>query len=132
MKYKLVERQLFNQNNSGQNINGQLLHLPRFFSVFKPRHMAMTEKVIEILKTKPNYIAEYQEVKSQFDKNLRDYMRRLMKNSFFLKFISSHSVSLSIFFVLSKRYQFLYPFFTESSLSFIISECHRKRMENEK
>lgn len=94
MKHKLIERQPFNQNINGQNVMGQLLHLPRFFALFKPRHMVITEKIIEILKTKLHYMAEYQEIKAQFDENLQMYLRRLLKNPFFLKFVSSDMVNV--------------------------------------
>lgn len=78
----------------GFNLSGQLLHLPRFYTEYKPRHASIMEKIVEVLKQKPNYMAEYHKIKDLFDASTQMSMRRLMKNSFFQKLVSSDLVSL--------------------------------------
>lgn len=89
---KLVECQSFSQNIDGTNTVGQLVHLPRFFAKFKPRHMIVMEKIISILKTKPNYMAEYQDVKGHFEENLQTFLSRLFKAPLFHKFVLTDTV----------------------------------------
>lgn len=75
------------------NTMSQLIHLPRFFAQFKPIQMITMEKIINYLKTKPNCMAEYQNVKAQFDEECQRYLKRLFKSSFFHKFVTTDSVS---------------------------------------
>lgn len=90
---RLIECQLFSQNVDGTNIAGQLIHLPRFFAQFKPRHMIIMEKIIGILKSKPNCMAEYQEVKGHFESALQNCLARFFKTPFFHKFVLTDTVS---------------------------------------
>lgn len=71
-----------------------LVHLPRFFSQFKPLHMINMEKIINYLKTKPNCMAEYQDVKKQFDEECQSSVKRLFKSPFFHKIVTTDSVSM--------------------------------------
>lgn len=91
---RLIECQSFSQNVDGTNTSAQLVHLPRFFALFKPRHMVMMEKIIGILKTKPNCMAEYQEVKSLFEESLQRALSRLFKSPFFHKFVLTDTVGI--------------------------------------
>lgn len=97
MKHKLIECQIYSHNIAGANISGQLIHLPRFFALFKPRQMIVLERVIEVLKSKPNFMAEYSEVKGHFDANTTNFLRRFFKSNFFQKFVLTDAVRLSNF-----------------------------------
>lgn len=92
MRHKLVETQPIYHVINGQNFGSQLLHLPQFFAMFKPRHMMMTEKIIELLKEKPNYMATLHDIRCHFDEPLRHYFKRLVKHTFFQKFITISQV----------------------------------------
>lgn len=88
MKYGLIERQVFYLLVSGANLSGQLLHLPRFYVEYKPRHASIMEKIVEYLKQKPIHMAEFNEIKQLLDTTSSMCFKRLLKNSFFQKFIS--------------------------------------------
>lgn len=85
--------QPFIQKIDGANSSGQLLHLPRFYVEFKPRYVLLTEKIIEILKTKPNCMAEYAQIKAHFDLPLHDNIRKLFKMANFTRFVATDLVS---------------------------------------
>lgn len=96
---KLIKTQLFQRTVDQERHSPvtQLLHLPRFFSIFKPRYVTWTERVVEYLKSRPNYSASYAEARTLFDESLRMSFRRLVKHSLFNKFISPDGVSSMIF-----------------------------------
>lgn len=94
MKHKLMECQAYSHHINGQNTSGQLCHLPRFFAQFKPRHIMVMERVVDFLKSKPNCMAEYQDVKNQFDAATNKFLRRFFKTSFFQKYIITDAVSI--------------------------------------
>lgn len=56
----------------------------------------MTEKIIELLKERPNYMATLQEIRSHFDEPLIYYFKRLVKHAFFQKFITLSHVSADV------------------------------------
>lgn len=93
LQHKLIECQSYNQHIDGTNIFGQLIHLPRFSAIFKPRHIVVLERIIEILKSKPNFMAEYQDLKSNFDAHTNSFLRRFFKSSFFQKYVLTDTVS---------------------------------------
>lgn len=93
MRHKLIECQSFTHNIEGTNTTAQLIHLPRFFALYKPRHMIIMEKIIGILKSKPNCTAEYQEVKGHFDEGMHGTLGRLFKSAFFHRFVLTDTVS---------------------------------------
>lgn len=92
LQHKLIECQSYNQHIDGTNIFGQLIHLPRFSAIFKPRHIVVLERIIEILKSKPNFMAEYQDLKSYFDAHTNSFLRRFFKSSFFQKYVLTDTV----------------------------------------
>lgn len=94
LRYNLIKCQSYVSRCDGTNTLGQLIHLPRFFAQFKPRHMIMVEKVINILKSKPNCMAEYQEVKSHFEDPQLKCLKRLIKTPFFHKFVLTDTVRM--------------------------------------
>lgn len=56
--------------------------------------MINMEKIINYLKTKPNCMAEYQDVKKQFDEECQSSVKRLFKSPFFHKIVTTDSVSM--------------------------------------
>lgn len=94
VRYNLIKYQSFTQNIDGTNIAGMLIHLPRFYAQFKPRHVIIMEKITDILKSKPNCMAEYHEVKSHFEENHQQRcLTRMFKSPFFHKFVITDTVS---------------------------------------
>ncbi|XP_031625024.1 general transcription factor 3C polypeptide 1 [Contarinia nasturtii] len=87
VRYELIKCQSFTQSIDGLNTAVQLIHLPRFFTTFKQRHMILIEKIVGILKSKPNCMAEYQEVKVQFEEGLQKTLSRLFKTPLFHRFV---------------------------------------------
>lgn len=90
-KNGLVIKQVYVDRNADQGVNGVLLHLPRFYSEFKPKYMLLTEQIVEILKTKPNYVLTYAE--------LNEYLpivdiKKLFKSPQFQQFIATDMVTL--------------------------------------
>ncbi|XP_058811825.1 general transcription factor 3C polypeptide 1 [Topomyia yanbarensis] len=60
---KLVTRQAFCQRTGETSIQGMIYHLPRYYNEMKPKTLVITEKVVNILKQRPGYIADYDEIK---------------------------------------------------------------------
>lgn len=95
---KLIEAQQFYQTRVSEGTTVcQLLHLPRFFSVYKPRYVSMTEVIVEYLKGQPNHLASYEQVRALFDESTRPYYRHLLKHAVFTKVIKTEQVSPSDF-----------------------------------
>jgi general transcription factor 3C polypeptide 1 len=63
-KYGLVSKQTYIQKIADHHTTGVILHLPRYHHEYKPQLIFTTEKVVEFLKTKPKFMADYDEVKS--------------------------------------------------------------------
>lgn len=98
LQHKLITKQVHYQKSGTYCGSGSLVHLPRFYVEQKSKLMYLAEQVIEILKSKPNGIAEYEEIKRKL--GLEHVMKKLFKTSFFQKIMKSDS------FVL---YRELYP-----------------------
>ncbi|XP_014614359.1 PREDICTED: general transcription factor 3C polypeptide 1 [Polistes canadensis] len=98
LRHKLITKQTHHQKTGGHSCTGSLLHLPRFFVERKPKMMFLAEQVIEILKTKKNYIAEYEEVKKKLQ--IANSIQKLVKTSFFQKAVRTD---------LKVPYRTLYP-----------------------
>ncbi|XP_019546939.3 general transcription factor 3C polypeptide 1 [Aedes albopictus] len=60
---KLITRQALCQRTGETSIQGMVFHLPRYYCEMKPKGLLITEKVVNILKTRPNYMADYDEIK---------------------------------------------------------------------
>lgn len=88
----MIACQLFNLNIDGTNTFSQLFHLPRFYSKYKPRAMLAMEKIIDILKLRPDCMAEYHEIRSQFDENFGSMLRRMFKSQLFHKIVINDTV----------------------------------------
>lgn len=132
-KNNLILAQPFIQKIDGTNSTGQLLHLPRFFVAFKPKYIILTEKIVEILKGKPNYMAEYANIKSYFDAPLQDTIRKLFRMSHFIKLIATDLVSFYLLAFILFICSIVHIFFLTSvcSVSSYLSGCTENRMENE-
>lgn len=102
LRRNLIKCQSFTQNIEGTNVWGLLIHLPRFYAQFKPRHVIIMEKITNILKTKPNCMAEYHEVKSHFEENHQRFLGRMFKSPFFHKFVITDTVRHLFYFHLTK------------------------------
>ncbi|XP_039449213.1 general transcription factor 3C polypeptide 1 [Culex pipiens pallens] len=61
--YKLITRQSLCQRTGESSIQGMVFHLPRYYNEMKPKNLMITEKVVNILKQRPNYQADYEEIK---------------------------------------------------------------------
>lgn len=86
---KLIVKQAYHQKVNDQNTSGSLVHLPRFYVEMKPKPMILTEKVVEILKNKPNCMAEYDEIKAELGLKIKDTVKKLLKTADFQKFVNT-------------------------------------------
>ncbi|XP_055636014.1 general transcription factor 3C polypeptide 1 [Toxorhynchites rutilus septentrionalis] len=60
---KLITRQGLCQRTGESSIQGMVYHLPRYYTEMKPKTLVITEKVVNILKQRPGYMADYDEIK---------------------------------------------------------------------
>lgn len=91
LRHKLITKQMHHQKSSGHSCSGSLLHLARFFVERKPKIIFLAEQVIDILKMKENYIAEYEEIKKKLQ--IENSIQKLVKTSFFQKVVKTDLVS---------------------------------------
>ncbi|XP_054016236.1 general transcription factor 3C polypeptide 1 isoform X1 [Hylaeus anthracinus] len=87
LRHRLITKQVHHQKSGCHSCTGSLLHLPRFFVERKPKVIFLAEEIIKILKSKPNYIAEYDEIKRKLQ--LENAIRKLFKTSFFQKVVKT-------------------------------------------
>lgn len=77
---------------------GLLLHLPRFFRLYKPKHMLMIEHVVVMCQQNPSCLLEYSTAGAMFDETNRITLRKLYKNQTFTNFFEMDIVSVSTSF----------------------------------
>ncbi|XP_076248237.1 general transcription factor 3C polypeptide 1 isoform X2 [Calliopsis andreniformis] len=87
LRHKLITKQIHHQKSGDHSCNGSLLHLPRFFVERKPKAIFLAEEVVKILKTKPNCVAEYDEIKRKLQ--IEHAIKKLFKTSFFQKVVKT-------------------------------------------
>ena len=58
-----ILKQVHHQKSRGQNFQGTLFHLPRFYVERKPKALVLVKNAILYLKSKDNGIATYDEVR---------------------------------------------------------------------
>nr|CAD7571813.1 unnamed protein product [Timema californicum] len=87
LKHKLVVKQVHHQKSGVHNCSGSLLHLPRFHVERKPKALFLTERVIQILKERPNYIAEYEEIRQEL--GLAHSLKKLFKTFDFQRYVKT-------------------------------------------
>nr|CAD7262279.1 unnamed protein product [Timema shepardi] len=92
LKHKLVVKQVHHQKSGVHNCSGSLLHLPRFHVERKPKALFLTERVIQILKERPNYIAEYEEIRQEL--GLAHSLKKLFKTFDFQRYVKTDIVGL--------------------------------------
>ncbi|XP_015608744.1 general transcription factor 3C polypeptide 1 [Cephus cinctus] len=85
LRHKLITKQLHHQKSGGHCYSGSLLHLPRFFVERKPKILYLADQVIEKLKSKDNYVAEYDEIRKTLQ--LENPIKKLFKTAFFQKVV---------------------------------------------
>lgn len=88
--HKLITKQGFNLKSNSQNCSGSLLHLPRFYSEHKSKIYFWTERVVDLLKSKGNGIAEYEEVRNEIGGT--SLPKKLFKTPDFMRFVKSDKV----------------------------------------
>lgn len=87
LRHKLITKQVHHQKSSGHCSNGSLLHLPRFYVERKPKVTYLAERVLEILRSKKNGVAEYDEIKKKL--GIENSIKKLFKTSFFQKIVKT-------------------------------------------
>ena len=63
----------------------------------KPKWILLTENVLEMLKSKKNYMAEYDEIKNAFEFQLRDILKKLFKTIEFQRYVNTDLVGFPPF-----------------------------------
>jgi len=81
----LIMKQVHHQKAKGQNFQGTLFHLPRFFVERKPKALVLVRKTIEFLKTTPRGMATYEDVKNHL--NLGNAAKKLFKTHEFQRYM---------------------------------------------
>ena len=81
----LIVKQVHHQKTKGQNFQGTLFHLPRFFVERKPKALILVRNAIEFLKTKEGNMATYEEVRSYL--NLGNSVKKLFKTQEFQRYM---------------------------------------------
>ncbi|XP_026830371.1 general transcription factor 3C polypeptide 1 [Ooceraea biroi] len=87
LQHKLITKQIHHQKSASHCGSGSLLHLPRFYVERKPKMIYLAEQVLEILKSKENGVADYDEVKKKL--GIEDSIKKLFKTSFFQKIVKT-------------------------------------------
>lgn len=63
LQHKLITKQMFHHVGCNRTYSGNLLHLARFYTEKRPSTVSVLDNIINLLKSKPNYLAEYEEIK---------------------------------------------------------------------
>lgn len=116
LKNRLIKKQTYYEKIGDHNSTGLLLHLPRFYFVYKPKHMILTEQVVEFLKTLPNCVCDYATMRDHFPIDAHNSLRKLYQMGSFQQFVYTDLVS---FFILKEK---RYLFFLKLKLYF--RKCH--------
>ncbi|XP_011252958.2 general transcription factor 3C polypeptide 1 [Camponotus floridanus] len=83
LHHKLITKQIHHQKTSSHTGSSSLLHLPRFYVERKPKMIYLAEQVLDILRSKENGVAEYDEIKRKL--GIENSIKKLFRNSFFQK-----------------------------------------------
>ena len=81
----LILKQVHHQKSRGQNFQGTLFHLPRFYVERKPKALILVRNAIIFLKTRDNGIATYDDVRNHL--NLGNSVKKLFKTHDFQRFM---------------------------------------------
>lgn len=108
----LLVRQPYAQKYSEHNLKGHLFHLPKYYLNNRPRYLVFTEKIVEYLKTKPNYTADYHELRVTIGDTTGIILKKLAKSLDFLRFVQPNVVDLMYFYNISTSFcSTIYHFF---------------------
>lgn len=77
--------QVHHQKTRGQNFQGTLFHLPRFYVERKPKALILVRNTIEFLKSREGGIATYEEVRGHL--SLGNSVKKLFKTQEFQRFM---------------------------------------------
>jgi general transcription factor 3C polypeptide 1 len=89
-----VIKQVYIQKISEHHTTGVLLQIPRYYHEYKQQLIFTTEKVVEYLKTKPKFMADYDDVKNLLNPKV-DVLKNLVKTADFQKVVLSDQVRLA-------------------------------------
>ena len=85
VKNGLIMKQVHHQKSKGQNFQGTLFHLPRFYVERKPKALILVRNAILFLKSKEKGVATYDEVRNHL--NLGNSVKKLFKTQDFQRFM---------------------------------------------
>lgn len=87
LHHKLITKQVHHQKSAGHCGSGSLLHLTRFYVERKPKMIYLAEQVLDILRSKENGVAEYDEIKKKL--GIENSIKKLFKTAFFQKIVKT-------------------------------------------
>ncbi|XP_077271220.1 general transcription factor 3C polypeptide 1 isoform X1 [Temnothorax americanus] len=87
LHHKLITKQVHHQRSGRHCGSGSLLHLPRFYVERKPKMIYLAKQVLDILRSKENGVAEYDEIKKKL--GIENSIRKLFKTAFFQKIVKT-------------------------------------------
>lgn len=87
LHHKLITKQVYHQKSAGHCGSGSLLHLTRFYVERKPKMIYLAEQVLDILRSKENGVAEYDEIKKKL--GIENSIKKLFRTSFFQKIVKT-------------------------------------------
>ncbi|XP_011696801.1 PREDICTED: general transcription factor 3C polypeptide 1 isoform X2 [Wasmannia auropunctata] len=87
LQHKLITKQVHHQKSAGHCGSGSLLHLTRFYVERKPKMIYLAEQVLDILRTKENGVAEYDEIKKKL--GIENSIKKLFRTAFFQKIVKT-------------------------------------------
>lgn len=111
LKKKLVRLGLLIQQLYCRHVPSQglmktfLLHLPRFYREHKSSFCISVEKIVEFLKTRPNYLASYDTLKALLDSDNVLITKKLFKSKELVRYVETD---------IKVPYRYLYPDATEA------------------
>eukprot|EP00095_Tigriopus_kingsejongensis_P011852 maker-scaffold493_size155937-snap-gene-0.21 protein:Tk11852 transcript:maker-scaffold493_size155937-snap-gene-0.21-mRNA-1 annotation:"general transcription factor 3c polypeptide 1" len=85
IKANLIRKQIHYQKTKGQNYQGSLFHLSRFFVERRSKALILIHSLIKYLKERPKNMAPYDEVKSYL--NIGTSVKKLFKHAVFQRFV---------------------------------------------
>ncbi|KAK3919691.1 General transcription factor 3C polypeptide 1 [Frankliniella fusca] len=90
LHHKLITKQAFNLKSNSQNCSGSLLHLPRFYSEHKSKTFFWTEKIVEMIRNRPNYVVDFEELRKEI--GVTSLSKKLFKAPEFVRFVKTERV----------------------------------------
>ncbi|XP_011862964.1 PREDICTED: general transcription factor 3C polypeptide 1-like [Vollenhovia emeryi] len=87
LHHKLITKQGHHQKSAGHSGSGSLLHLPRFYVERKPKMLYLAEQVLDILRSKKDGAAEYDEIKKKL--GIENAIKKLFRSAYFQKIVKT-------------------------------------------